>query len=173
MRKHAYDSWTTYEKMPKKRRVSESNRKDRNDEYGYAHKEKTKKSRRRRPLVIPRGERQYSRQAPLQERPRNNRVCDLGRSSCCDCNYCDHCLQAKITRALEFDSDGYQQFIKNVKGQSTVEYAVIVSALIGIVLALGMVGSAIKGGLFTEHALSAASHCVTSSISGIIDALCY
>lgn len=46
----------------------------------------------------------------------------------------------------------------NDKGQSTVEFAVITSGFVALIVALGLFWHALGDGLLVEHALAAASH---------------
>lgn len=55
------------------------------------------------------------------------------------------------------------------KGQSTVEYAVIVGASLAIVVALGLLAEALNDGMFVQHAISAASHNMQVIIGGAAD----
>lgn len=59
------------------------------------------------------------------------------------------------------------------RGQSTVEYAVVMAAVLAIVIALGMLWGAIDGGMFVQHAVASASHNVQGAAGGIADVFCY
>lgn len=87
------------------------------------------------------------------------------------------------------DSKRYNKFIKawywveganlrrklltDERGQSTVEYAVVLGALLCIVMAVGALGNAVSGGTFIRHGVMAASHCLQGSVGGIVDVFCY
>lgn len=58
-------------------------------------------------------------------------------------------------------------------GQSTVEYAIVFTAFLAVVAGLGALMGVVGDGLFVQHAVTSASHCVSASISGITDALCF
>ncbi len=112
-------------------------------------------------------------EAVRRERSRHHRVCDLGRRACGDCDYRDHCLQAQTRRALERHLKRDQQLVADESGQSTVEYALVFTALLVVVVGAGALMGVMGDGLFVQHAVMSASHCLSSSITGITDALCY
>lgn len=56
----------------------------------------------------------------------------------------------------------------NVRGQGTVEFAVLTGGLMVIVIAFGLLWRALGSGLFVEHALSAASHHIDGAALGAI-----
>lgn len=58
-------------------------------------------------------------------------------------------------------------------GQSTVEYAVVLTAFMGIVVALGMLMGSLEDGVFVEHAITAASHNVEVLLGGTADVFSY
>jgi hypothetical protein len=69
-----------------------------------------------------------------------------------------------IKKRLHFDS----------KGQSTVEYLIVGSALLVIITALGLLGAKLGDGWFVEQAAQNASHAFGSNIWGAIgDVLLY
>ncbi|WP_165172013.1 hypothetical protein [Adlercreutzia sp. ZJ242] len=59
------------------------------------------------------------------------------------------------------------------RGQSTVEYAIVLGALLCVVVALGALHQALDAGVFVEHALSAASHHVQMSVGWMADVFVY
>lgn len=63
--------------------------------------------------------------------------------------------------------------LRQQRGQATVEYAVILGAFLAVVIALGALWRAMDGGTFIDHALSAASHHLLLSASGVIDVFLY
>ncbi len=67
----------------------------------------------------------------------------------------------------------YKQLIGSARGQSTVEYAVVLGALLCVVAGLGALASAVGDGVLAQHAIAAASHHVEGSVGGAIDAFCY
>lgn len=63
--------------------------------------------------------------------------------------------------------------LKDERGQSTVEYAIVAAAIIAIVVVLGILANNLEDGMFIQHALSAASHHIGASIGGVTDVFCY
>lgn len=59
--------------------------------------------------------------------------------------------------------------LKVETGQGTVEYAIILSTLLGVVVALGMLMGVVEDGLFISHAIRAASHNVEVVFGGAAD----
>ena len=59
------------------------------------------------------------------------------------------------------------------RGQSTVEYAVVMAASLAVVVALGMLWNAVDGGMFVQHAVASASHNVQGMAGSIADVFCY
>ncbi|WP_180326498.1 hypothetical protein [Raoultibacter phocaeensis] len=60
------------------------------------------------------------------------------------------------------------------KGQSTVEYALVVFAVLAVFVACAAVWRALEGGLFVDHAVAGASHHVGgASLGAVIDVLLY
>lgn len=131
----------------------------------------------------------------LRERPGHDRIRHFGGSSCRDCHSCHNRVQAEAGRALAGDShrntrsvrqrlrrgrDAERHFRKVLKGfrgdergQSTVEYAVLMAAGLSMIVAAGLLANAVGDGVFVEHALSAASHNVSSSAGGFVDVFCF
>ena len=56
----------------------------------------------------------------------------------------------------------------NNSGQSTVEFAIVTSALIVIVVALGLIWRVGDDGMLVQHAISSASHHLSEAAAGII-----
>ena len=63
--------------------------------------------------------------------------------------------------------------LKNRSGQSTVEFAIIALVLMIIIAALSFFSEKVEAGIFMNHAISAASHNVVDSISGLADAFSF
>lgn len=59
------------------------------------------------------------------------------------------------------------------RGQSTVEYAVVMAAMLCVVAALGMLGNAVDAGLFVQHAVASASHHLQGMLGGVTDVFSY
>lgn len=58
-------------------------------------------------------------------------------------------------------------------GQSTVEYAIVLGALLCVLVAVGLLARAVDSGMLVQHALMAASHNVSGSVGGAIDVFAY
>ena len=138
-------------------------------ENGRAHTRR----RRSHSVRVAGGVRTDASEAVRRTRSRNHRVCDLGRSACGDCDYRDHCLQAQARRAVERDLQWHQQLVADESGQSTVEYALVFTALLAVLAGAGALMGVLGDGLFVQHAVTSASHCVSASIGGITDAFCF
>lgn len=81
---------------------------------------------------------------------------------------------------MEFDSRGDKQLVKSggflktassdfvERGQSTIEYAVIMAAFAVILAGLAALLHAMQSGIFIEHALSVASHHVGSVVPAVV-----
>ena len=52
--------------------------------------------------------------------------------------------------------------LDNERGQSTVEFAVVMAAFLAVMTALAVMWRAFEGGLLVEHALAVASHHIQS-----------
>ncbi len=63
--------------------------------------------------------------------------------------------------------------LRDDRGQSTVEYVIILGTFLVVVIALGAVWRAMDDGTFLDHALSAASHHLLLSAAGVIDVFLY
>lgn len=78
---------------------------------------------------------------------------------------------------MERDLQRHQQPLGKLaadeSGQSTVEYAIVFTALLAVVGAMGALMGALGDGLFVQHAVTSASHCVSASLGGITDAFCF
>lgn len=79
------------------------------------------------------------------------------------------------------DRRGYQQpltafalrLARGTSGQGTVEYAIVVAALLAVVVGVGALGRAIGSGLFVEHALASASYHVAGATGAVIDVFAF
>lgn len=63
--------------------------------------------------------------------------------------------------------------LKDTSAQGTVEYAIVVAALLCIAFALAALMNVLDSGMFVQHALSAASHNITGAFGGIVDVFSY
>lgn len=73
-------------------------------------------------------------------------------------------LMSMLERASKYVSSRVLQS----SGQSTVEYALVVSGFLVVFLAMGLMHHAINSGLFIEHALNSASHVITNVSDGVL-----
>ena len=115
----------------------------------------------------------FEGQACLLEGAGNNGVRDSRRRFGCHSNFGDIGVQAKVARALGFHCERYQQLVRDECGQGTVEYAVVLFAVLSVLAALAAVSQLWETGLVMEHVLQSASHHVGASISGFVDAFVY
>lgn len=77
-------------------------------------------------------------------------------------------------RALVVCSDEPVSVVHDVRGQGTVEYALVLFSLLAIVVVCGVLWHAIETGSFVDHAAKSASHNLASaSLGAIIDVLLY
>lgn len=96
------------------------------------------------------------------ERTRNDRVRDPGRRIGRLGHRRDHALQAEARRALERhrrrDQWAVTQILRDEAGQSTIEFAIVTAAFVGILVALGLLHDVLTNGLVLDHVLASASH---------------
>ena len=64
-------------------------------------------------------------------------------------------------------------FASDERGQSTVEYAVVLAASLAVVVGLGMLWGAVDGGMFVQHAVASASHNIQGMAGSVADVFCY
>ena len=57
--------------------------------------------------------------------------------------------------------------------QSSVEFALIFSVLILVIVGIGAIANRLGLGVFLDHAIKAASHNIIESFSGLCDSFCY
>lgn len=110
--------------------------------------------------------------AGLHERPRDNRIRNPRRGIGGHRDHRHHDIQAKAGRALAGNLRRHKQSLEN-RGQSSVEYAIVLGTALCIICALGLLYEQAESGTFLSHALSAASHNIQSSVGGIVDVLCF
>lgn len=70
---------------------------------------------------------------------------------------------------MERHSRGHKQLIADDSGQASVEYALVVAALLAVVVAVGALADVLERGVFVEHALNSAAYHVTASVGWISD----
>lgn len=65
------------------------------------------------------------------------------------------------------------RLLRETRGQATVEFALVVAALMVVVVACGSLWRLVESGVFVEHALSAASHHIGGAIGAVADVFSY
>ncbi len=129
----------------------------------------------------------------LRARSRYYRIRHFSGSSCSNRHNCDHdippqvagalgCNSARDIGTLASDESRIGRFValcdlvsdcvsklEVESGQSTVEYALVLSACLGVIVGLGLLMSSIEDGVFVEHAVAAASHKVEVLLGGTAD----
>lgn len=130
----------------------------------------------------------------------DDRICDPSRGSRGHRHTSDHRVQAKAGRIVERHLNWHQQLIAifaerfgfgqrratdehfrrvllglpaDERGQSTVEYAIVMGACLAIFIALGALSGATGDGMLVEHAAASASHHIGGAIEGIVDVFCF
>lgn len=68
----------------------------------------------------------------------------------------------------KFLNKKWLKILKEEKAQSTVEFAIIVAAMLIIVIALSLIWKTSSNGLLIEHALNSASHHIEQAAIGIV-----
>lgn len=58
-------------------------------------------------------------------------------------------------------------------GQATVEYAIVITALLSIIAGLGALFQGLQSGLLIEHATASASHALFTVFGGLADVFSY
>ena len=64
-------------------------------------------------------------------------------------------------------------FAAEERGQSTVEYAMVLAASLAVVVGLGMLWGAVDGGMFVQHAVASASHNIQGMAGSGAGVLCH
>lgn len=59
------------------------------------------------------------------------------------------------------------------RGQSTIEYAIVLGASLCIIVAAGALVDLISDGTLSRHIVSAASHNIQGSAGGMVDVFCF
>ena len=66
-----------------------------------------------------------------------------------------------------------RSILANQSGQSTVEFALLMFAFLGMLLGLGVLWQALHDGVLLHRATQAASHTMTNLFDGALDVLLY
>lgn len=134
----------------------------------------------------------------FREGTRNYGVRNFGWSVGCNSDHCDNGFQTKTRRIMDsyfrwnlklIENDLHRgrsrkgavrasnNFIRvkihESQGQSTVEYALVLSAVLCIVVAIGSLMNLLHDGTFIRHAINAASHNIESVFGGAVDVFCF
>ena len=124
----------------------------------------------------------------VQKRAGNNGVCNSGGSFGCNCNSCNCCVQTKtagvvgrdnkwhgitLDKRVFFEFAPYEEKVSSNKAQSSVEFAIVAVVIVLIVVGVAAILGKLTDGTFLTHAIVAASHNITDSVSGVVDAFCY
>ncbi|MEA5019877.1 MAG: hypothetical protein VB027_05870 [Gordonibacter sp.] len=76
--------------------------------------------------------------------------------------------------SLERVTGCFRHRLIDVQGQGTVEFALVAAGFLSVTIACGMLWRVFEGGLFVEHALTAASHHVQGIAPGfLVDVFLY
>ena len=104
----------------------------------------------------------------------------------CNTRHCD--FQAETSGALDChirrNAETLRQFaysygcggsfkLAELKGQSSVEFAVVAIVLVAVVVGVGAILSGLTDGTFLMHAIMAATNNISTSVSGAIDAFSF
>ena len=124
----------------------------------------------------------------MQEWAGHNGVCNSCGSFGGDCNPGNCCVSPEIAgvvgrdnkwHGITLDKRVFFEFSKleektcEQKAQSSVEFAIVAVVLVLIVVGLAAILGKLTDGTFLSHAIVAASHNITNSVSGVVDAFCY
>ena len=77
-------------------------------------------------------------------------------------------LRVRRARSLESIRVCVQHRLIDVQGQGTVELVLVTAGFLSVIIAGGMFWRVLEGGLFVEHALTAASHHVQGIAPGFL-----
>lgn len=112
-------------------------------------------------------------EASVREGPGDDGIRDPRRRSGRHSHFGHIGFPAEIARALGCDRNRHKQLIESEAGQSTVEYAVLLFAVLSVMVALGSLGQLMESGLVVDHALRSASHHAGASVAGFVDAFMF
>lgn len=63
--------------------------------------------------------------------------------------------------------------LQDTTGQSTVEFAIVLGALLSILIALGLFNGLFSDGQIFDHIVVSASHNITLAVQGIVDVFAF
>lgn len=63
--------------------------------------------------------------------------------------------------------------LQDTSGQSTVEFAIVLGALLSILIALGLFNSLFSDGKIFDHVVVSASHNISQAVQGIVDVFAF
>ena len=78
-----------------------------------------------------------------------------------------------LGKRILFEFAKFKEKAYEEKAQSNVEFAIVAVVIVLIVVGLAAILGKLTDGTFLKHAIVAASHNITDSVSGVVDAFCY
>ena len=129
-----------------------------------------------------------SGETEMQEWAGHNGVCHSGGGVGCYSNSCHCCVSSEasgvmgcdnkwhgitLDKRVFFEFAPFKEKLADAKAQSSVEFAIVAVVIILIVVGLAAILGKLTDGTFLSHAIVAASHNITNSVSGVVDAFCY
>lgn len=63
--------------------------------------------------------------------------------------------------------------LQEKSGQSTVEFAIVLGALISILIALGLFNGLFSDGKIFDHVIVSASHNISQAVQGVVDVFAF
>ena len=99
----------------------------------------------------------------FNEGARHDRVRNTRRRAGCYCHFGNNDFQAQTARVMERHCRGHKRAVaqllcRDEQGQSTLEFAVVMSGFLCVTVALSLLWHALGDGLLVQHALACASH---------------
>ena len=88
----------------------------------------------------------------------HNRIRHFGRRIGGYCHFGDNDIPPEASGTVERDRRRYQQFVRDRAGQSTVEFAVVMTVVVAILVGMGALWNLWSSGLVVQHALESAAH---------------
>ena len=129
-----------------------------------------------------------SSEVEMQEWAGHDGVCNFSGSFGCYSNSGNCCVSSEAAgvvgcdnkwHGITLDKRVFFEFaplkgkLADSKAQSSVEFAIVAVVIVLIVVGLAAILGKLTDGTFLSHAIVAASHNITDSVSGVIDAFCY
>ena len=117
-----------------------------------------------------------------------DRICNPCWRFGCHSNSCNCCVSPETSgvvgcnnkwdgislgKRILFEFARFKEKAYEEKAQSNVEFAIVAVVIVLIVVGLAAILGKLTDGTFLKHAIVAASHNITDSVSGVVDAFCY